>query len=204
MSDRRNPVWPYWTDWYEEEEPIDNDSTLWMVWLAQQGKVTHVSASWIMYTAHGAMQSLFSCISFTDRNSRDKTLELNKHIFESKGTMKILSMSVPSQHPSHKIEEISIRTTIMPAVSLHYFGAWILHDHPGRMPGFKWLNTKRVSKIKRQSFLLYFPVQSVNLEYFAITQLSFNLQEEQKRYLSVQVTIILILLMSISGKNVRN
>lgn len=204
MSDRRNPVWPYWTDWYEKEEPIDNDSTLWMVCISTARESD--SCFCVMNNVYGTRSNAISLslYFFHQQNIRDKTLELNKHIFESKGTMKILSMSVPSQHHSHKIEEISIRTAIMPAVSLHYFGAWILHDQLGRMPGFKWLNTKRVSKIRRQSFLLYFPVQSVNLEYFAITQLSFNLQEEQKRYLSVQVTIIFILLMSISGKKVRN
>ena len=73
----------------------------------------------------------------------------------------------------------------MMAESLHHNGARILHDHLGRMPGFKRLNTERVSKTKGQLFLLYFSVQSINWDSFAITQQSFNLQEEQKRYLSV-------------------
>lgn len=129
---------------------------------------------------------------------------LHMEEFESKDTFKILTVFVTSQHHSYKTEEFSIRTTIMAALSLHYIGAWILHDHLGRMPGFKWLNTKRVSKIKRQLFLLYFSVQIINWDYFAIIQQSFNFLQEQKRYLLFQITIILILFMSLARKKVHN
>lgn len=44
-----------------------------------------------------------------------------------------------------------------------------------------WSNTKRVAKVKRQSLLLYFSLQSIKRDHFAIIQQSFNLLEQQQQ-----------------------